>query len=57
MAENSKVLFAISKKGEKQPLVKTAAEILQDKDVISSMKPTDAHTVGYNLAMEDMHFH
>src|SRR3989339_469874 len=55
LAENSdKVLFAIRKKGEKKILVKTADEILKEKDILNNLDAQDAHVVGYTVGSENM---
>ncbi len=53
LADNNQVAFAIKKRGDKNVVIKTAREILNEQDVISSMHPNDVKTVGYTLAAEN----
>jgi hypothetical protein len=53
LVDNNQVAFAIKKRGEKDVVIKTAKEILNEQDVISSMHPNDAKTIGYTLASEN----
>jgi len=55
LSENSdKVLFAIRKKGEKNVLIKTADEILQEKEILNNLDAKDSHVVGYAIASESV---
>lgn len=53
LVDDEKIVFAIKKKGEKEVLIKTAAEILSAQEIISKMHPNDAKAVGYIEAKED----
>lgn len=52
--ENDKVLFALRKRGEKKVVVKTADEILNEKEILNNLNAQDAHTVGYTVASESV---
>ncbi|MCD6047106.1 MAG: hypothetical protein K0S08_753 [Gammaproteobacteria bacterium] len=54
LVDNNQVAFAIKKRGEKDVVIKTAKEILNEQDVISSMHPNDAKTIGYINAIENL---
>ncbi len=54
MLDNQKTVFIIKKSGDKSIIVKTATEILQEQDIISNMKPSDASTIGYTVALENI---
>ena len=45
--DSDKILFAIKKRGDKKVIVKTADEILREKEILDNMNAKDAHTVGY----------
>lgn len=49
---NEKITFALKKRGEKEPLIKTADQILKEQEIISSMSPNDAKVIGYTVATE-----
>lgn len=48
----NKMIFALQKKGEKKPLVKTADQISIDEEILASLDQKDAHMVGYITATE-----
>jgi hypothetical protein len=52
LSENETITFLLKKKGERKILVKTAAQITQEANLISSMKPEDAKLIGYTIASE-----
>lgn len=53
LSENSDgTIFALKKRGGKKVVSKSAHEIFQDKEVLSSLSATDAHDVGYTVAHE-----
>lgn len=52
--KNDKVLFALQKKGQKQVVMKTADEILKEKEILRSLHAEDAHTIGYTVATESL---
>lgn len=51
---NDKTLFAIRKKGDKKIIVKTADEILKEKDILDNLSGKDSHLVGYTIASENI---
>jgi hypothetical protein len=51
---NDKLIFAIKKKGHDKLIVKTADEIVKEKDILENLKPEDAHLVGYTFATENV---
>lgn len=51
-SQDSSIIFTIKKKGEKQALLKKASELAQDKELLKSIDPKDAHMIGYTAAME-----
>lgn len=55
LSENdNRMVFAIQKKGDKRPKIKTAGEISQDKEILKKMDQDDAHMIGYTAASEAM---
>lgn len=52
--EHDKLVFALQKKGTSEILIKTAEEIHKEKEILNSLAPQDAHTVGYSIANESM---
>lgn len=52
LVTENKIAFAISEKGKKNVFIKTAIEIMHDRDIITSMNPLDASTIGYAVASE-----
>lgn len=48
----NKTVFKLGKRGEPNPLKKTADEISLDKNLLNQMTQQDAHMVGYMTAME-----
>jgi hypothetical protein len=52
MDNDNRVAFSIRKKGEKQVITKTAAEILQEKEILDSISSEDAQKIGYAFASE-----
>ena len=51
---NDKVLFALRKRGAKQVIIKSADEILKEKDILNNLGAEDSHVVGYTVASESM---
>lgn len=51
---NDKLIFAIKKKGHDKLIVKTADEIVKEKEILESLRPEDAHLVGYTFATENV---
>lgn len=49
---NDKLLFAIKKKGEKKVTLKTAEEIIQEKDIVTNLNASDTRLVGYTYGAE-----
>ena len=54
LIDDNKVVFAIQKRGAKEVLIKTAEQILQEKEIINSMRPDDAKTIGYRGGAENL---
>jgi hypothetical protein len=52
--QDNKILFAILKRGEKAPTVKTAEEISADSEIIQCLNQKDAHLIGYATATEQI---
>jgi hypothetical protein len=52
--DQDKFLFALRKKGEKKVIVKTAEEIMQEKEILNSLEAQDAQTIGYAIATENI---
>lgn len=52
--KNDKTLFAIKKRGEKEILIKTAAEILKEKEISENLNAKDSHIVGYTVGTESI---
>jgi hypothetical protein len=50
--ENDKILFALQKRGDKNILVKTADEILREKEILDNLSAKDSHVVGYTVGSE-----
>lgn len=50
--ENDKIVFALKKKGERKILVKTADEIIKEKDILKDFDSEDSHEIGYAVATE-----
>lgn len=55
LADDNKLVFALKKKGTKDILVKTAAEILQEQEIIAGLAAKDAKVVGYAAATSATH--
>ena len=51
--ENNKIIFSIRKKGDKKIILKSALDLMNEKDIIQSMCPVDSHEVGYLAATEN----
>lgn|SRR3990167_918966 len=51
---NDKVLFALRKKGDEAVIIKTADEILKEKDILDNLGAKDSHVVGYTVASENI---
>lgn len=54
LVEDNHIVFAIKKRGEKEILVKTSAQIFKEHEIIENMHPKDAETVGYAMAVESL---
>jgi hypothetical protein len=52
--QDNKVLFAVLKRGEKVPTIKTAVEISSNSEIIESLDQKDAHMIGYTVGTELM---
>ena len=53
LSQNEKTTVFLKKRGEKKIIVKTAAQIIQETDMIIGMNSEDAKTVGYLVAQDD----
>lgn len=51
---DSRLIFAIKERGKDQPLIKTAAELSSDENILKSLDQKDAHMIGYTSASEQM---
>jgi hypothetical protein len=51
---NDKLIFAIKKKGHDKLIIKTADEIVKQKEILENLKPEDAHLIGYTFATENV---
>jgi hypothetical protein len=51
---NDKVLFALRRKGESKLIVKTADEILKEKEILNNLDGKDSQVVGYTVASESL---
>lgn len=51
--ENDKIIFSIRKKGDKKIILKSALDLINEKDIIQSMSPIDSHEIGYLAATEN----
>ncbi len=51
--ENNKIIFSIRKKGDKKIILKSALDLMDEKDIIQSMCPVDSREVGYLAATEN----
>jgi hypothetical protein len=51
---DNKTLFVIKKRGEKNMILKTGDELMQENEIISSMESSDAQIIGYTVATEDI---
>lgn len=49
---DKQIRFTILERGNKTPILKTAADISLDKQLIEGLSPTDAHMIGYAAASE-----
>jgi len=55
LSENDeKLKFIIKQKGNKKVFVKTAEEIIKEKEILSSLDQQDSHLVGYTAASESI---
>ncbi|HVV68480.1 MAG TPA: hypothetical protein VHE99_05545 [Gammaproteobacteria bacterium] len=45
--QQDKMLFALRKKGQKNVIIKTADEIMKEKDILNNLKAEDAQMIGY----------
>lgn len=52
LSKNDKTIFVLKKKGEKEVVLKTADQIIQETGLILSMHPQDAKVIGYTVAAE-----
>ena len=54
LSENDKkIIFALKKKGQKKAIIKTANQIIQEKDIIDNLDSKDARLIGYALGSEN----
>ena len=54
LCENDKLMFAIKKKGDDKVIIKTADQIMQEKEILESLNSQDAHDIGYTFASENV---
>lgn len=52
---NDKTIFFIKEKFKKTIITKTAHEIINNRNIISTMKPEDAQTIGFVFASENIY--
>lgn len=52
LAEDSKLVFAIQKRGDKKIITKTADEILKEDGMLENLSSKDAHLIGYAVGSE-----
>ncbi|MFN7097691.1 MAG: hypothetical protein ACK4PR_09075 [Gammaproteobacteria bacterium] len=52
--DNDKLCFALKKRGNKNIILKTAADILREQEILANLNPKDAHIVGYTIASESI---
>lgn len=52
LVDDNKIIFAVKKRGSKEIVIKTAKEIINEQEIISSLHPYDAKTIGYTVASE-----
>lgn len=50
--KDNKLSFTIKHKGDKKIIVKTAGEIMKEKEILDNLNPNDAHLVGYTVGSE-----
>jgi hypothetical protein len=50
--KQDKLVFALKKKGDDSVIVKTADEIIKEKEILDNLGASDAHIVGYTVASE-----
>ena len=53
--QDNRLVFAIREKGNTKPVIKSATEISNDKDLLDGLDQKDAHMVGYVSASEHEH--
>ena len=49
---DTKLVFALQVRGQKDPVIRTADEISTDEELIKGLDQKDAHLVGYTSASE-----
>ncbi|MCE3268673.1 MAG: hypothetical protein K0R49_925 [Burkholderiales bacterium] len=52
--ENNSNIFVVKKRGDNKPLIKTAAEINQEAEILLNMSAHDARAIGYALATSEI---
>lgn len=52
--KDDKLFFALKKKGDKNIIIKSANEIVNEENIVSALGPHDAQIVGYTLAQESL---
>lgn len=55
LAENQdKLVFAVKKRGDDNVVIKTASEIISEKEILSNLPAKDAQMLGYTIAQESL---
>ena len=54
LSTDNRDIFVVKKRGDKRPIIKTAAEINQETEILLSMSANDAKSVGYALAASEL---
>lgn len=52
--KDNRLIFAIKEKGKDKPIIKTAAELSSDENILKSLDQKDAHMIGYTFANENL---
>lgn len=50
--DQSQTVFAVKKRGEEEVMVKTAAELSSDKEIVSNLSQEQAHMLGFTSGTE-----
>ncbi len=52
--KDDKLFFALKKKGDRNIIIKSANEIINEKEIVAALRPHDAQVIGYTLAQESL---